>query len=120
MRVYGTAMTDSSSTEEQSSKYKFSWMELVTNHKTGETSATGFCGILLIVIPLFLYCVLIAWYFFNMTHFKEVYDILDKLYPLVVIGASLLGLRKASSVFGKNKITIGQYQTKGDDEENNG
>jgi len=105
--------------EEQVTKYKFSWLELVTNHKTGETSATGFCGILLIVVPLFLYCILIAWYFFNMTHFTEVYDILDKLYPLIVIGAGLLGLRKASTVFGKSKFSIGQSDSQ-EAEENNG
>jgi hypothetical protein len=93
-------------------------MELVTNHKTGETSATGFCGILLIIVPLFLYCILIAWYFFNMTHFTEVYDILDKLYPLIMIGAGLLGLRKASAVFNKTKFSIGQAAVPEEDENN--
>ena len=42
--------------------YKFSWIELIVNTKTGETSATGLCGILLISIPLLLF---VSYYLFS-------------------------------------------------------
>ena len=92
----------------QPQKYKFSWMELITNRNTGETSATGFCGMILTIVPLLMFCVLIVWYFFNMTHFTEISEILDKLQVLIMIGSGLLGLRKAAATFANKSFSLGK------------
>lgn len=94
--------------QDQKAKYKFSWLESVTNTKTGETSATGLCGMFLVIVPTLLFVLLIVWYFFNMAHFPEVAEILDKLTSLIMIGSGLLGLRKGVSVFANgSQIAIG-------------
>lgn len=94
--------------QDQKTKYKFSWLESVTNTKTGETSATGLCGMFLVIVPMLLFVLLIVWYFFNMSHFPEVAEILDKLTSLIMIGSGLLGLRKGVSVFTNgSQISIG-------------
>jgi len=98
---------------EQLPKYKFSFIELICNTKTGETSATGLCGMILIVVPLFMFVVLIVWYFFNMSHFPEISEILDKLITLITLGSGLLGLRKAVATFaGGSKIVLGSSKKK--------
>ena len=108
-----TAPRKTAMKEGQGPKYKFSWLESVTNTKTGETSATGLCGMFLVVIPTFLFVLLIVWYFFNMAHFTEVAEILDKLTSLIMIGSGLLGLRKGVSVFANgSKISIGSTTSK--------
>jgi hypothetical protein len=99
--------------EEQLAKYKFSWIELICNTKTGETSATGLCGMILVIVPSFMFVVLIVWYFFNMSHSTEIFEILDKLITLITLGSGLLGLRKAVATFsGGSKIVIGGKKKK--------
>lgn len=92
----------------QPQKYKFSWIELITNRNTGETSATGFCGMVLTIVPLMMICILIVWYFFNMTHFTEISEILDKQQVLIMVGAGLLGLRKATATFANKAFSLGK------------
>lgn len=88
--------------------YKFSWIELIVNTKTGETSATGVCGMLLITIPLLLFVVMTVWYFFNMSHSVEIFELMDKLIALIGIGSGLLGLRKISGNFaGGTRLSVG-------------
>ena len=94
--------------EEQVQRYKFSWIELISNAKTGETSATGLCGMILIFVALFLFVVLVVWYFFNMSHSAEIFEILDKLTTWMSVGAGLLGLRKLSASFsGGSSFSLG-------------
>lgn len=100
--------------EEQIQRYKFSWIELISNAKTGETSATGLCGMILIFVALLLFVVLVVWYFFNMSHSAEIFEILDKLTTWMMTGAGLLGLRKISGNFaGGSSISIGSSKKKG-------
>ena len=92
----------------QPQKYKFSWLELITNRNTGETSATGLCGMILTIVPLLLICILIVWYFFHMTHFNEISEFLDKQQVLIMVGAGLLGLRKATATFANRTLSFGK------------
>ena len=79
---------------------KFKWIELVTSGFNGETSATGFCGVLACLVSMLFLIVLIIFYLFNLPEATTIMALIDKLMLLFGIGASLLGLRKVSGVFG--------------------
>lgn len=81
-------------------KRKFKWIELVTSGFNGETSATGFCGVLACLVSMLFLIVLIIFYLFNLPEATTIMALIDKLMLLFGIGASLLGLRKVSGVFG--------------------
>ena len=73
---------------------------------------------ILIFVPLFLFVVLVVWYFFNMSHSSEIFEILDKLTAWMMTGAGLLGLRKISGNFaGGSKISIGSKIKKNESQE---
>lgn len=86
--------------ENGTSKRKFSWIEMVTSGFNGESSATGFCGVLACVVSMIFLIILIIFYLFNLPEAVTIMALIDKLMLLFGIGASLLGLRKVSGVFG--------------------
>lgn len=81
-------------------KRKFSWTEMVTSGFNGESSASGFCGVIACVVSMILLLVLIVFYMFNLPEAGTIMALIDKLILLFGVGASLLGLRKVSGMFG--------------------
>lgn len=71
---------------------KFSWPELFSN-STGKTSASAFCGVIICLVGtlcFFLGCIDKMW-------ISNSIDIITQSITFVLIGASLLGIRKIAS-----------------------
>lgn len=88
-----------------SAKYRFSFLELLTDTATGETSASGFCGFIIILMAVMLFITMVIWYFFHTGSATDIFTLIDKITVWVGIGSGLLGVRKISSVFGKDGHT---------------
>ena len=88
-------------------KYKFSSVEMITDTDSGETSASGLCGTILVLVPLAVFVILTIFYFFNTPEATNIFTLMDKLPFWAGIGAGLLGLRKFSTVIGNNRLNIG-------------
>ncbi len=100
---------------EKIQKYKFSWLDLLTDTATGETSASGFCGFIIIMIAVILFVTMVIWYFFHTGDATNIFSLMDKITTWVGIGSGLLGVRKISSVIGDRTVHIdGRNTTPGD------
>lgn len=80
-------------------KKHFKWIDMVSSSKSGETSASGFCGVIACVSSIILLFVLIVFYMFHLPEAGTILSLIDKLMLLFGIGASLLGVRKVSTAF---------------------
>lgn len=99
----------------QEKTFKFSWAQMFSN-ANGKTSASAAVGFIASMVCLALFCVLVAFYFFNVTESGTVLAILDKTITYFTVSAGLLGVRSITSTIADgNKIKIGGNDN--DDEE---
>jgi hypothetical protein len=84
-------------------KYKFNFLEMICSGKTGETSATGFCGIVLCLISILFIFAIIIFYFFNVAEAEHLLEMFDKIIVVLGIGAALLGTRKISGAIASTR-----------------
>lgn len=88
--------------------FKFSWAQIFSN-ANGKTSATALVGFISSMVCLILFCVLTAFYFFNVAEAATVMAIIDKTITYFSISAGLLGLRSISSTLANgDRIKIGE------------
>jgi len=84
-------------------KYKFNFIEMICSGRTGETSATGFCGVITSLICLVAMLALMVFYFINKDEASHILEFMDKLIAMFGIGAALLGARKISGAIASMK-----------------
>lgn len=81
-------------------KYKFSFMEMITSGRDGSTSATGFVGVILSLVCIVMAVAIFVFYFANTDEAEHILSLLDKVIIMLGIGSALLGTRKISGVIG--------------------
>lgn len=81
-------------------KYKFSFMEMITSGRDGSTSATGFVGVILSLVCIIMSVAIFIFYFVNTAEAEHILSLLDKVIIMLGIGSALLGTRKISGVIG--------------------
>ena len=87
--------------------FRFSWAQIFSN-ANGKTSATALVGFISAMICLLLFCVLVVFYFCNITEAATVMAIIDKTITYFSISAGLLGVRSISSTLANgDRIKIG-------------
>lgn len=97
--------------------FKFSWAQIFSN-ANGKTSATALVGFISAMICLILFCVLVVFYFFNITEASTVMAIIDKTITYFSISAGLLGVRSISSTLANgDRIKIGNSDKDKDEEQ---
>ena len=84
-------------------KITLSFKEMVTSGMTGETSATGFCGVLLTLVSLLVFLGLFVFYLINQEEAGNILEFVDKVIVILGIGSALLGTRKISGVIANRR-----------------
>lgn len=73
-------------------------MDMISSGKTGQTSATGTAGIVLVFMSVLIMLALIVMYFIKQDEAGHILSFFDKITVVLGIGAALLGTRKISGV----------------------
>lgn len=84
-------------------KYKFNFIEMICSGRTGETSATGFCGVITSFLSLIAFIALVVFYFVKTSEAANILQMMDKIIAIFGIGAALLGARKISGAIASAK-----------------
>lgn len=84
-------------------RYRFNFLEMVCSGRSGETSATGFCGVMLTLLSTIVIIALLVFYFCNSKEAGNILNFLDKIVIVLGIGAALLGTRKISGAIASTK-----------------
>lgn len=101
----------------QEKTFKFSWAQMFSN-ANGKTSATALVGFISAMVCLLLFCVLVVFYFFNISEATTILSIVDKTITYFSISAGLLGVRSISSTLANgDRIKIGNKDDADDQEE---
>lgn len=84
-------------------RYKFNFLEMICSGRTGETSATGFCGVVLCLVSIVAIVSIFIFYFFNISEAPHLLDLFDRIIVVLGVGAALLGTRKISGAIASTK-----------------
>ncbi len=84
-------------------KITLSFKEMVTSGMTGETSATGFCGVLLTFVAILVFLGLFVFYLVNQDEAGNILEFVDKVIVILGIGSALLGTRKISGALANRR-----------------
>lgn len=84
-------------------KIKLSFKEMVTSGASGETSATGFCGVVLVLVSMMIFIGLFVFYMCNLSEAEHILEFVDKVIVVLGIGSALLGTRKISGALANKK-----------------
>ena len=84
-------------------KIKLSFKEMVTSGLTGETSATGFCGVVLTFVAMLVFLGLFVFYLINQDEAGNILEFVDKVIVILGIGSALLGTRKISGAIANRR-----------------
>ena len=84
-------------------KITLSFKEMVTSGLTGETSATGFCGVLLTLVSLLVFLGLFVFYLVKQDEAGNILEFVDKVIVILGIGSALLGTRKISGALANRR-----------------
>lgn len=87
----------------ETGKITLSFKEMVTSGLTGETSATGFCGVLLTLVSLLVFLGLFVFYLINQEEAGNILEFVDKVIVILGIGSALLGTRKISGAIANRR-----------------
>lgn len=82
---------------------KLSFKEMVTSGMTGETSATGFCGVILTFTAILVFLGLFVFYLVNQDEAGNILEFVDKVIVILGIGSALLGTRKISGALANRR-----------------
>lgn len=91
--------------KDKSGKVRFSTMDMISSGRTGQTSATGTAGILLIFMAVLIMLALTVMYFINQDEAGNILAFFDKITIVLGIGAALLGTRKISGVIASKSAS---------------
>ena len=80
-------------------------MDMISSGKTGQTSATGTAGIVLIFMSVLILLALIVMYFIKQDEAGHILAFFDKVTVVLGIGAALLGTRKISGVIASRSAS---------------
>lgn len=80
-------------------------MDMISSGKTGQTSATGTAGIVLIFMSVLIMLALIVMYFIKQDEAGNILSFFDKITVVLGIGAALLGTRKISGVIASRSAS---------------
>ena len=87
----------------ETGKITLSFKEMVTSGLTGETSATGFCGVLLTFVSILVFLGLFVFYLVNQEEAGNILEFVDKVIVILGIGSALLGTRKISGALANRR-----------------
>jgi len=87
----------------ETGKITLSFKEMVTSGLTGETSATGFCGVLLTLVSLLVFLGLFVFYLVKQDEAGNILEFVDKVIVILGIGSALLGTRKISGALANRR-----------------
>ena len=87
----------------ETGKITLSFKEMVTSGLTGETSATGFCGVLLTFVSIVVFLGLFIFYLVNQDEAGNILEFVDKVIVILGIGSALLGTRKISGALANRR-----------------
>lgn len=80
-------------------------MDMISSGKTGQTSATGTAGIVLIFMSVVIMLALVVMYFIKQDEAAHILSFFDKINIVLGIGAALLGTRKISGVIASRSAS---------------
>lgn len=80
-------------------------MDMISSGKTGQTSATGTAGIVLVFMSVLIMLALIVMYFIKQDEAGNILSFFDKITVVLGIGAALLGTRKISGVIASRSAS---------------
>ncbi len=89
--------------DKNTGKIKISFKEMVTSGLTGETSATGFCGVVLTFTAMLVFLGLFVFYLVNQSEAGNILEFVDKVIVILGIGSALLGTRKISGALANRR-----------------
>ena len=89
--------------DKNTGKIKISFKEMVTSGLTGETSATGFCGVILTFTAILVFLGLFVFYLVNQDEAGNILEFVDKVIVILGIGSALLGTRKISGAIANRR-----------------
>lgn len=85
----------------------FSFSQMVNSGFNGETSATGFCGVIACLVSILFFVVLVVFYLMKPAEAGNIMELCDKFIILFGMGCALLGVRKITGVIGsKGKANV--------------
>jgi len=87
-------------TEFQKSKFKFSE---TFNNSNGKTSGSGFVGVIMGLVAVLGFVAGLVGFFFKLDNMM---DVLESSLQLGLLSAALMGVRKASGIFGNKKLEV--------------
>lgn len=87
----------------ETGKITVSFKEMVTSGMTGETSATGFCGVILTFTAILVFLGLFVFYLVNQDEAGNILEFVDKVIVILGIGSALLGTRKISGAIANRR-----------------
>ena len=87
----------------ETGKITVSFKEMVTSGMTGETTATGFCGVLLTFVAILVFLGLFVFYLVNQDEAGNILEFVDKVIVILGIGSALLGTRKISGALANRR-----------------
>ena len=90
-------------TEEKVSYFR----NMITNRYAAhnkDISATGTMGSITMLVGLLIFVILCIFYIINISEAGNIILLIDKAIIIITLGASLLGVRKVSSVIGSKKV----------------
>ena len=91
--------------KDKNGKVRFSAMDLISSGKTGQTSATGTAGIMLVFMSVLIMLALVVMYFIKQDEAGNILSFFDKITVVLGIGAALLGTRKISGVIASRSAS---------------
>lgn len=91
----------------ETKKKSVSFSKLISNtYEEESVSLTGFCGFLIVVIPLLIIVFCAGFYFFNVQEANNIITIINSMVTVVGIGSGVIVGRKVSTDFGPNNKII--------------
>lgn len=91
--------------KDNTGKIRFSAMDMISSGKTGQTSATGTAGIVLVFMSVLIMIALVVMYFIKQDEAGHILSFFDKITVVLGIGAALLGTRKISGVIASRSAS---------------
>lgn len=91
--------------KDNTGKVRFSAMDMISSGKTGQTSATGTAGIVLVFMSVLIMIALVVMYFIKQDEAGHILSFFDKITVVLGIGAALLGTRKISGVIASRSAS---------------
>lgn len=96
-------------TQQSLTKKKGWFKNMISNRNTSsnEISASGTMGAVVIIVGLLIFLLMTIFYMFNVTEAPNILLFSDKATTIVIVGGSLLGVRRFSSVFDRRQTDNG-------------